>query len=78
MLFCAVALLEQEKREQGIEALSLILTEYGDWFKSRDGREVYEVVQMQRAFSLMHLERKLEALFIVISVVVITKCRCIP
>jgi len=60
-LFCALALLEQEKREQGVEALSSILTEHSDWLKSLEGREVYEVIQVERAFSLMHLQRNLEA-----------------
>ena len=57
----ATALLEQGHREDGLQALSSILVNYGDWLKTADGRVVYEAVQVQRAFSLMHLQRSLEA-----------------
>jgi tetratricopeptide (TPR) repeat protein len=57
----ATALLEQGRREDGLQALSSILVNYGDWLKTADGRVVYESVQVQRAFSLMHLQKNLEA-----------------
>ncbi len=57
----ATALLEQGHREDGLQALSSILVKYADWLKTGDGRAVYEAVQIQRAFSLMHLQRNLEA-----------------
>lgn len=38
-----------------------MLIEYREWLKSTDGRAVYELVQIHRAFSLMHLQRNLEA-----------------
>lgn len=60
-LFSAMSLIEQNKREQALQALSLMLIEYGGWFKNSEGRDVYELVQLQRAFSLMHLERIDEA-----------------
>jgi tetratricopeptide (TPR) repeat protein len=60
-LFCAHALLEQGKREQALHSLASMLIEYREWLKSTDGRAVYELVQIHRAFSLMHLQRNLEA-----------------
>ena len=36
-----------------------MLVSYGEWLKTSDGRAVYEAVQIQRAFSLMHLQRLL-------------------
>jgi tetratricopeptide (TPR) repeat protein len=61
-LFRAISLLEANKREQGVQNLSAILAEYADWFKNPASRDVYEIVQLQRAFSLVHLERNEEAL----------------
>jgi tetratricopeptide (TPR) repeat protein len=60
-LFCATALLERGNREQGLQALESILARYGEWLKTAQGRAAYELVQVQRAFSLMHLQRNLEA-----------------
>jgi tetratricopeptide (TPR) repeat protein len=60
-LFRATSLLKENRREEGVQILSAMLIEYADWFKNRDGRDVYELVQLQRAFSLMHLERYEEA-----------------
>jgi len=57
----ATALLEQGHREAGLQALSSMLVNYGDWLKTADGRAVYKAVQVQRALSLMHLQRNLEA-----------------
>jgi tetratricopeptide (TPR) repeat protein len=60
-LFCTTALLERGNQEQGLQALASMLTTYGEWLKTDEGRAVYELVQVQRAFSLMHLQRNLEA-----------------
>jgi len=60
-LFCATAFLEQGNREQGLQALASLLTAYGEWLKTAEGRSFYELVQVQRAFSLMHIQRNLEA-----------------
>jgi tetratricopeptide (TPR) repeat protein len=57
----ATALLEQGRQEDGLQALSSMLVNYGDWLSTANGRAVYEFVQLQRAFSLMHLQRNLEA-----------------
>jgi tetratricopeptide (TPR) repeat protein len=57
----ATTLLEQGHREDGLQALSAMLVDYADLLKTPDGRAVYEAVQVQRAFSLMHLQRNLEA-----------------
>ena len=59
--FCAVSLLEQDKRDEGVRALSAILIEHNAWLRTSEGRDLYELVQVQRAFSLVHLERKEEA-----------------
>ncbi|HEV3513160.1 MAG TPA: hypothetical protein VGS05_15735 [Candidatus Sulfotelmatobacter sp.] len=61
-LFRAISLLKANKREEGVRNLSEILAEYSDWFKTPNSRDVYEMVQLQRAFSLAHLERTEEAL----------------
>ena len=60
-LFCAIALLEREQREEGLRSLESILMKYENWLKTPDGRSVYEAVQIQRAFSPMHAEKGLEA-----------------
>jgi tetratricopeptide (TPR) repeat protein len=57
----ATALLEQGHREEGLQALASILVKYEDWLKTAEGRPLYEAIQVQRAFSLMHLQRNLEA-----------------
>jgi len=60
--FCrARALLEQGHREEGLQALSSMLATYEEWLKTTEGRDAYEAIQIQRAFSLMHLQRNLEA-----------------
>lgn len=60
-LFCAIALLEREEREEGLRSLASILAKYENWLKTAEGRSVYEAVQVQRAFSLMHANKGLEA-----------------
>jgi len=37
-----------------------MLIQYKAWFNTPEGRDVYELVQVQRAFSLIHLETKEE------------------
>lgn len=59
--FYALSLLERDKRNEGVEALSAMLVQYKAWFNTTEGRDLYELVQIQRAFSLIHLERKEEA-----------------
>lgn len=60
-LFQAILLLEERKTAEGTKKLSAMLIEYEDWFKGQDGRGVYERAQLERAFSLMHLEKYEEA-----------------
>lgn len=59
--FCATTFLEQGNQEQGLQALASMLTEYGEWLATDEGRDMYEFIQVQRAFSLMHLGKTLEA-----------------
>jgi tetratricopeptide (TPR) repeat protein len=59
--FCATIFLEQGNREQGLHALASMLTEYSEWLATAEGRDMYEFIQVQRAFSMMHLQRNLEA-----------------
>src|ERR1700733_3527840 len=61
-LFRARSLLQAKKLDEGVRTLTAILTEYADWFRNPESREVYEMVKLQRAFSLVHLERNEEAL----------------
>lgn len=61
-LFRARTLLQAQRLEEGVRNLTAILTEYADLFKNPNSREVYEMVQLQRAFSLVHLEKSDEAL----------------
>jgi len=60
-LFCALSLLEQDKRDEGVEALAAMLIRYKALFNTPKGRDLYELLQVQRAFSLVALERKEEA-----------------
>ena len=57
----AIFLLEEEKSEQGLRALSQIVQDYMDQFNSEEGRKLYERIQVERAFTLMHLSKNLEA-----------------
>ena len=58
---CATALLQQGHREEGLQALAAILVKHGSWLQTVEGRPVYEAIQVQRAFSLMHLRKNVEA-----------------
>ena len=60
-LFHARLLLKDNRQVDGLQKLSAMLIEYADCFKTSDGRDVYELVQLQRAFSLMRLGRNEEA-----------------
>jgi tetratricopeptide (TPR) repeat protein len=60
--FCALSLLEQDRLDEGVQALSAMLIEHKALFSTSEGRDLYELVQVERAFSLIHLERKEEAL----------------
>jgi tetratricopeptide (TPR) repeat protein len=57
----ATALLEQGNREEGLQALAAILVKHEGWLQTAEGRPVYEAIQVQRAFSLMHLQKNVEA-----------------
>ena len=59
--FCALSLLEQDERDEGVQALSAMLIQHRAWFNTPEGRDLYALLQVQRAFSLMQLERKDEA-----------------
>jgi tetratricopeptide (TPR) repeat protein len=61
-LLRAISLLKMKETEEGVKSLKAILADYAEWFKNPDSRDVYEMVQIQRAFSLVHLERSEEAL----------------
>ena len=57
----ATALLEQGRQEEGLNALSSMLAKYEEWLKTDEGRDAYEAIQVHRAFSLVHLQKNLEA-----------------
>ena len=59
--FRATRLLEQGQREEGLQALASLLEQHEGWLKTRVGRPLYEAIQVQRAFSLMHLQKNSEA-----------------
>jgi tetratricopeptide (TPR) repeat protein len=60
--FMATLLIAQEKREEGLLALSTILRDYSKELEcDDDGRELYEQIQMQRGFALMQLARFADA-----------------
>lgn len=59
--FEATELIEAGEQEQGVEALSRILDYASAWLNSNESRELYERVQIQRAFTLMHLSKGAEA-----------------
>jgi hypothetical protein len=60
-LFCASSLLEQRNLEQGLHSLGSMLTQYGDWLRTAQGRAMYDFIQVQWAFSLVHLGKNIEA-----------------
>ena len=60
-MFCATTFLARDKPEQGLRVLASMLCEYRDWLSTPEGRPMYEFIQVQRAFSLIHLGRNLEA-----------------
>lgn len=59
--FAATLMIDEDKRENGLEALSRVLKNYSGLFQEGEGREMYEEIQMQRGFTLMHLSKHREA-----------------
>lgn len=60
--FAATLLVTQGKRDEGLQAMSTILREYSNKLLAGEaGRELYQQIQMQRGFTLMHLARYKEA-----------------
>jgi tetratricopeptide (TPR) repeat protein len=59
--FEATLLIEDGQIELGLQALSFILSDNSLLLRSKEGRELYERIQIQRGFSLMHLSRCAEA-----------------
>ena len=57
----ATLLIEEGRKEEGITVLSNLVRGYGDRFGKEEQRDFYEAVQIQRGFTLMHLERYKEA-----------------
>jgi tetratricopeptide (TPR) repeat protein len=57
----AIALLKHGNREEGLQAFASILVKYENWLRTAQGRAMYEAVQVQRAFSLMHSQKNSEA-----------------
>ena len=60
-IFSATLLIEEGARERGLDALSQILKNYASWLEGGEGRELYQDIEMQRGFTLMHLSRCAEA-----------------
>lgn len=59
--FEARLLASQEKREEALDMLSRLLRDHQKDLTEGEGRELYEQIQTQRSFTLMHLERFAEA-----------------
>jgi tetratricopeptide (TPR) repeat protein len=59
--FEATLLVSQEKREEALDMLSRLLKDHAKDLTEGEGRELYEQIQLQRAFTLMHLERYADA-----------------
>jgi tetratricopeptide (TPR) repeat protein len=60
-LFWAISLVEQDMSDRALPVLASMLIEYSDWLRAIEGKDVYEHVQLYRAFALMHLQRNEEA-----------------
>jgi tetratricopeptide (TPR) repeat protein len=56
----ATLLIEDGQREQGLEALSKTLQDRCSWLESTEGQELYERIQIQRGFTLVHLSKGAE------------------
>jgi tetratricopeptide (TPR) repeat protein len=59
--FEATLLISQEKREEALDMLSKLLRDHPNDLTEGEGRELYEQIQVQRSFTLMHLERYADA-----------------
>ena len=57
----AIFLIEEGKPEQGLQKLSRIVANNTEVFRSEEGRELYQRIQVERAFTLMHLSKNQEA-----------------
>jgi tetratricopeptide (TPR) repeat protein len=57
----AIFLIEEGKPEQGLQKLSRIVANNIRLFRSEEGRELYQRIQVERGFTLMHLSRNREA-----------------
>lgn len=57
----ASLLIEDGRREEGLQALADIVSRNPPWLKSKQGRELYEKIQIQRGFTLMHLCKSTDA-----------------
>lgn len=59
--FDATLLISQDRRKEGLDVLSMILKHHSKDLQQGEGRELYEKIQKQRGFTLMHLERYADA-----------------
>ena len=59
--FGATLLISQDRREEGLDVLSVILKDNWSDLQQGEGRELYEEIQIQRSFTLMFLERYVDA-----------------
>jgi tetratricopeptide (TPR) repeat protein len=59
--FAAKILISEGKQEEGVSELSRILKEYPGVFEDPEGRELYNQIQIQRGFTLMHLAQYSDA-----------------
>lgn len=59
--FEATLLISQDKCEEGLDVLSTILRDHSKELQHGEGCELYEEIQIQRGFTLMHLERYADA-----------------
>jgi len=57
----AIFLIEENKPEQGLQNLSRIVANNTAILQSEEGRELYQRIQVERAFTLMHLSKNKEA-----------------
>ena len=59
--FVAISLIEGGQQKEGVQALSRIAGDASRWLGSNEGRELYERVQVERGFTLMHIPNYAEA-----------------
>ena len=56
-LFAAKLFIKEGNREAAIQALSCLLGTYADWLSTKQGESLYQEIQTERAFTLMHMLR---------------------